>query len=652
MPLVLANRVRETTTTTGTGAVSLGGAVSGFQGFNTAIGNANTTYYTIVDAATSAWEVGLGTYTAAGSTLSRDTVFASSSGGALVPFAAGVKDVFVTQPSERAVYVLGASTGLAAGAAAFTANGVPYANSTSTLATSANMTFNGTRLTVADLADSGLTSGRVVYASTGGSLVDSANLTFDGTSLTLGGNPTLSGGTANGVAYLNGSKVLTTGSALVFDGTNLGIGTSSPSSFTGYTTVSVNNATNGGIYNILVNGTETARLQAYSGIFNVAAKGAATNLTFETNGSERMRLDTAGNRGLGVTPGTWAAAAKALDFTFPAFGQDAAGAAFMSFNARESSSGNWVYKTTDQASRLVGQTDGSFQFFTAPSGTAGNAITFTQAMTLTAAGNLGVGTTSPQRLLHLNGTVGSMRLEGSSVGGYIEIIGPSNTNYIGTPAAITSGSTTDLAFFLSAAERARITSGGAFLVGTTTTLSTGGVTGFLTASTSAAATWPGYFENTNASPFGVGIRYATDSNAAGNDFLYCVGNTTLRASIRSNGGVANYSGNNVNISDRREKTDFAPAGEYLSKICAIPVQTFKYIDQSEDDPGLTLGVVAQDVQAVAPELVMESNWGSEDEPKMRLSIYQTDLQYALMKCIQEQQALITSLTARIAALEA
>ena len=71
----------------------------------------------------------------------------------------------------------------------------------------------------------------------------------------------------------------------------------------------------------------------------------------------------------------------------------------------------------------------------------------------------------------------------------------------------------------------------------------------------------------------------------------------------------------------------------------------------EDDPGLTLGVVAQDVQAVAPELVMESNWGTEDEPKQRLSIYQTDLQYALMKCIQEQQAMIETLKADVAALK-
>ena len=132
-----------------------------------------------------------------------------------------------------------------------------------------------------------------------------------------------------------------------------------------------------------------------------------------------------------------------------------------------------------------------------------------------------------------------------------------------------------------------------------------------------------------------------------------MGNTTLRTSIRSNGGIANYSANDVNLSDRREKTNFAPAKSYLDVICAIPVQTFNYIDQNlEDDPGLTLGVVAQDVQSVAPELVSESNWGTADDPKIRLSIYQTDLQYALMKCIQEQQSLIQSLTDRIAQLEA
>ncbi len=103
MALVLADRVRETTTTTGTGSVTLGGAVTGFQSF-AAIGNANTTYYTIAGQGTSEWEVGIGTYTASGTTLSRDTVLASSASGAKVSFSAGTKDVFVTYPASKSTY--------------------------------------------------------------------------------------------------------------------------------------------------------------------------------------------------------------------------------------------------------------------------------------------------------------------------------------------------------------------------------------------------------------------------------------------------------------------------------------------------------------------------------------------------------------------
>lgn len=106
MALVLADRVKETTTTAGTGAVTLLGAATGFQSFS-AIGNGNTTYYTIAAQTGNEWEVGIGTYTSSGTTLSRDTVLASSNAGALVPFSAGTKDVFVTYPSERSVYANG-----------------------------------------------------------------------------------------------------------------------------------------------------------------------------------------------------------------------------------------------------------------------------------------------------------------------------------------------------------------------------------------------------------------------------------------------------------------------------------------------------------------------------------------------------------------
>ena len=101
MALVVKDRVQETSTTTGTGTITLAGAVSGFQSFSV-IGNANTTYYTIVGG--SEWEVGLGTYTSSGTTLSRDTVLESSNSGSLVNFSAGTKNVFVTYPAEKATY--------------------------------------------------------------------------------------------------------------------------------------------------------------------------------------------------------------------------------------------------------------------------------------------------------------------------------------------------------------------------------------------------------------------------------------------------------------------------------------------------------------------------------------------------------------------
>ena len=98
MPLVLADRVLETTTTTGSGTITLAGAKQGYQSF-AVVGDGNQTYYTI--ASQTEWEVGIGTYTSSGTTLSRNTVFSSSSGGDKVTFSAGAKDVFITYPSEK-----------------------------------------------------------------------------------------------------------------------------------------------------------------------------------------------------------------------------------------------------------------------------------------------------------------------------------------------------------------------------------------------------------------------------------------------------------------------------------------------------------------------------------------------------------------------
>ena len=110
MAFVLADRVKETTTTAGTGTVTLAGASTGYQSF-AAIGDANTTYYTIAGQTGSEWEVGIGTYASSGTTLARTAVISSSNSGSLVNFSAGTKDVFVTYPAEFTSNAIGGGIG-------------------------------------------------------------------------------------------------------------------------------------------------------------------------------------------------------------------------------------------------------------------------------------------------------------------------------------------------------------------------------------------------------------------------------------------------------------------------------------------------------------------------------------------------------------
>ena len=116
MALVINDRVKETSTSTGTGTIDLAGAATGFESFVAGIATGNTTYYTIFNQGTTEWEVGLGTVTdATPDTLSRDTVISSSNGDAAVTFTAGTKDVFCTMPASKTVYL--DATGIPVGAA-------------------------------------------------------------------------------------------------------------------------------------------------------------------------------------------------------------------------------------------------------------------------------------------------------------------------------------------------------------------------------------------------------------------------------------------------------------------------------------------------------------------------------------------------------
>jgi hypothetical protein len=190
----------------------------------------------------------------------------------------------------------------------------------------------------------------------------------------------------------------------------------------------------------------------------------------------------------------------------------------------------------------------------------------------------------------------------------------------------------------SSAETMRIDSSGNLLLATTNTSGTAGVGIKFNAS---SATVPDTF-----TVFNTAVAAATyhlyNTNVTNNGYRFYV---------HVNGGVYNFSSNNSNLSDIRVKTNIELSGDYLSKICAIPVKLFNYKDEPADKPR-NLGVIAQDVEAVAPELVNTGGFGETPEDGIPLkSIYTTDMQYALMKAIQEQQVIIEALTARITALE-
>lgn len=188
MAITLADRVRETTQITGTGAITLGGAVLGFVTFSSVLANGATTYYAIIGSAQ--WEVGLGTYVSSSNTLQRTTVFASSSGGALVSFTAGTKNVILTQPAERSVYVDGSNVVATNSAtipnsllanSSITINGVTIALGGSSSVVPApnplvNYTLTSPTITGGTLTDN-LTQGTVVTAN---SAFDALRITQDG----------------------------------------------------------------------------------------------------------------------------------------------------------------------------------------------------------------------------------------------------------------------------------------------------------------------------------------------------------------------------------------------------------------------------------------------------------------------------------------
>jgi len=175
-------------------------------------------------------------------------------------------------------------------------------------------------------------------------------------------------------------------------------------------------------------------------------------------------------------------------------------------------------------------------------------------------------------------------------------------------------------------ERMRITSGGDVLLGNTT---------------ASLTSDPGfkYIENANGAYFGEVVNTSTGNGYS--SFHHYNTNATFngfRFYILNNGGIVNYSSNNSNLSDERVKNNIEDSGNYLDKICSIPIRLFNYKDEPEGTDK-NLGVIAQEVEAIAPELINNDGFGETPEDGIPLkTVYSNDMMYALMKAIQELKA--------------
>ena len=236
------------------------------------------------------------------------------------------------------------------------------------------------------------TTGKLVQSSVG-ILDDSGNLTGLA-AVTMSGALTLNGGTANGVAYLNGSKVLTTGSALTFDGTNLGIGTSSPGEkleVAGKLKITSPSA------DLILDATGTVANARWRILAQTGNTAKLFRISDDTAGADRLVIDASGNLGLGVTPSAWATSGRKV-FQIGTGGAGVThfagggGVNVLSNNTYFDGTSS-IYINNGVAQQYI-QSSSGHVWNTAPSGTAGNAISFTQAMTLDSSSNLLVGKTS------------------------------------------------------------------------------------------------------------------------------------------------------------------------------------------------------------------------------------------------------------------
>jgi hypothetical protein len=356
------------------------------------------------------------------------------------------------------------------------------------------------------------------------------------------------------------------------------------------------------------------------------SSGVASNgsLVLQSNGTTTaVTVDTAQNVGVGATPSAWGSTAKAVQLPSGcAIARLGDGDVVVTQNAYFDNPNFKYASTTGVGSSVYRQIDGAHRWSYAASGTAGNNITFTEAMRIDTSGNVGIGTSSPTGKL----TVSKAGAEG------IEFIpgGTSNvstTQYYNRSGAAYTANSQDASYhswLISGAEKARIDSSGNLLVGGTAATNAAKVESFFN-----GATQNGIVANDTAS-------------ASGTTFFMCSLNGTNIGTIGRVGATSSVIYNTT--SDQRLKSNIEDAAPVLEKLMGVPVRQY---DWTEGDLHQDYGFVAQEIEPLLSGVVTK---GKEDEDMWQMDY--SRLTPHLVKAIQEMKAIIDTQASTITQLQA
>jgi hypothetical protein len=373
------------------------------------------------------------------------------------------------------------------------------------------------------------------------------------------------------------------------------------------------------------------------------SSGVASNgsLLLQSNGTTTaVTIDTAQNMGLGVTPPT---STDNGNLTIKGSNTFNFSTASGNIAANATWNGGWKYISTAAAS-LYAQAAGTHAWSVASSGTAGNTISFTQAMTLDASGNLGIGTSSPAQKMDVNGNISfaqttnaqSLIVGNLSNTTYGKVVMGRNSYFVaGATTGITFNDSTDtknLFIISNGAPNGAMTldSSGNLLVGTTDANPNSGTGVKINAGTGARTSVVG----------------SADTNANFALTVYSTSPSAYRFQVGYGGTIYATSTSITAISDASLKTNVRDLETGLTEVMALQPRRFDWIN---GDASNVAGFIAQEVKQVLPDLVEDYQY-SDEETKLGLKM--GDILPTLVKAIQEQQALITTLTDRITALEA